>query len=195
VIVPDIDRFGEKDKATGQQNWEDLPAGSALEGLLLPRPPGKDCRLLKVVSSFPNSIWERPCGRNSISQLAHPPASLFPSASSVEGVTAGRRTVRPPADTPAWEIEFPAQGRSQMEFGNESGERCRPLAAEPCPRAACGRNSPATHGSRGVLRPISDPSRRPGQGGKPAAGASGEWVKALSQKLESARGAGAGPEV
>lgn len=32
VIVPDIERFGEKDKATGQQNWEDVPAGTALEG-------------------------------------------------------------------------------------------------------------------------------------------------------------------
>ncbi len=50
VIVPDIERFGEKDKTTGEQNWEDLPAGSALEGLLLPRPPGKDYRLLKVVT-------------------------------------------------------------------------------------------------------------------------------------------------
>ncbi len=50
VIVPDIERFGEKDKATGQQNWEDVPAGTALEGLLLPTPPGKDYRLLKVVT-------------------------------------------------------------------------------------------------------------------------------------------------
>ena len=50
VIVPDIERFGEKDKATGVQNWEDVPAGSALEGLLLPTPPGKDYRLLKVVT-------------------------------------------------------------------------------------------------------------------------------------------------
>ncbi len=50
VIVPDIERFGEKDKATGQQNWEDVPAGTALEGLLLPSPPGKEYRLLKVVT-------------------------------------------------------------------------------------------------------------------------------------------------
>ena len=50
VIVPDIGRFGEKDKATGAQNWEDIPPGSALEGLLLPMPPGKDYRLLKVVT-------------------------------------------------------------------------------------------------------------------------------------------------
>lgn len=50
VIVPDIERFGEKDKATGLQNWEDVPAGTALEGLLLPRPPGRDYRLLKIVT-------------------------------------------------------------------------------------------------------------------------------------------------
>lgn len=50
VLVPDIERFGEKDKVTGQQNWEDVPAHSAMEGLLLPRPPGKDYRLLKVVT-------------------------------------------------------------------------------------------------------------------------------------------------
>ena len=48
--MPEVERFGEKDKATGQQNWEDAPAGSALEGLLLPTPPGKDYRLLKVVT-------------------------------------------------------------------------------------------------------------------------------------------------
>jgi len=50
VIVPDISRFGEKDKATGVQHWEDVPAGSALEGLLLPTPPGKAYRLLKVLT-------------------------------------------------------------------------------------------------------------------------------------------------
>ena len=45
VIVPDVERFGEKDKSTGTQNWEDVPAGSALEGLLLPTRPAKttDC--------------------------------------------------------------------------------------------------------------------------------------------------------
>jgi hypothetical protein len=50
VIVPDVTRFGEMNKTTGEQGWEDLPAGSALEGLLLPQPPGKDYRLLKVVT-------------------------------------------------------------------------------------------------------------------------------------------------
>lgn len=50
VLVPNISRFGEKDKATGRQNWENVPPGSALEGLLLPIPPGKDYRLLKIVT-------------------------------------------------------------------------------------------------------------------------------------------------
>lgn len=50
VLVPDVTRFGEKNKSTGEQGWEDLPAGSALEGLLLPKPPGKDYRLLKIVT-------------------------------------------------------------------------------------------------------------------------------------------------
>lgn len=50
VLVPDVSRFGEKDKATGQQNWEDVTPGSAMEGLLLRTPPGKEYRLLKVVT-------------------------------------------------------------------------------------------------------------------------------------------------
>ena len=50
VLIPDIERFGEKDKVNGQQNWEDVPAGSSMEGLLLPQPPGKAYRLLKVVT-------------------------------------------------------------------------------------------------------------------------------------------------
>jgi hypothetical protein len=50
VIVPEVSRFGEKNKATEEQGWEDLPPGSTLEGLLLPQPPGKDYRLLKIVT-------------------------------------------------------------------------------------------------------------------------------------------------
>jgi hypothetical protein len=50
VLVPDVTRFGEKNQATGEQGWEDLPPGSALQGLLLPQPPGKDYRLLKVMT-------------------------------------------------------------------------------------------------------------------------------------------------
>jgi hypothetical protein len=50
VIVPNVTRFGEKNKTTHEQGWEDLPPGSALEGLLLPQPPGKNYRLLKIVT-------------------------------------------------------------------------------------------------------------------------------------------------
>ena len=50
VLVPNVSKFGEKNKTTGEQGWEQLPLGSALEGLLLPRPPGKDYRLLKIVT-------------------------------------------------------------------------------------------------------------------------------------------------
>ena len=39
-----------QNKATGEQGWEDVPPGSSLEGLLLPQPPGKDYRLLKIVT-------------------------------------------------------------------------------------------------------------------------------------------------
>jgi len=50
VLVPDISAFGEQHEATGEQGWEMLPQGSALEGFLLPQPPGKDYRLLKIMT-------------------------------------------------------------------------------------------------------------------------------------------------
>ena len=50
VIVPDVSKFGEKNKLTGAQGYEDVPPGTALQGLLLPQPPGKDYRLLKIVT-------------------------------------------------------------------------------------------------------------------------------------------------
>ena len=50
VIVPDVTKFGEKNKTTGEQGYEDVPPGSSLEGLLLPQPPGKNYRLLKIVT-------------------------------------------------------------------------------------------------------------------------------------------------
>ena len=48
--MPGVSKFGEKNKATGEQGWEEVPANSALEGLLLPQPPGKAYRLLKIVT-------------------------------------------------------------------------------------------------------------------------------------------------
>ncbi len=50
VIVPEVNRFGEKNKTTEEQGWEDVPPGSSLEGLLLPQPAGKNYRLLKIVT-------------------------------------------------------------------------------------------------------------------------------------------------
>ena len=50
AIIPKVTGFGEKDKTTGQQNWEQLSAPAALEALLLPQPPGKAYRLLKVLT-------------------------------------------------------------------------------------------------------------------------------------------------
>jgi hypothetical protein len=50
VLVPEITRYGEKNQTTGEQGWEDLATASSLEGLLLPQPPGKDYRLLKIVT-------------------------------------------------------------------------------------------------------------------------------------------------
>ncbi len=50
AIIPNVTGFGEKDKATGQQNWAQFPAPAALEALLLPQPPGKAYRLLKVLT-------------------------------------------------------------------------------------------------------------------------------------------------
>jgi len=50
VRVPDVTRFGEKNQTTGEQGWEDVQPNSTLDGLLLPQPPGKDYRLLKIVT-------------------------------------------------------------------------------------------------------------------------------------------------
>jgi hypothetical protein len=50
VIVPGISSFGEKSKVDGSQNWEGTPPESSLDGLLLPTPPGRHYRLLKIVT-------------------------------------------------------------------------------------------------------------------------------------------------
>src|SRR5579862_8588811 len=72
VMVPNISRFGEKNKTTGEQGWEDVPQGSCLEGLLLPQPPGKDYRLLKIVtqSATPEQIARL---GNDRAPIVHPP--------------------------------------------------------------------------------------------------------------------------
>jgi hypothetical protein len=50
VIVPDVPMLVYKKNTTGEQGYEDVPSGSSLEGLLLPQPPGKSYRLLKIVT-------------------------------------------------------------------------------------------------------------------------------------------------
>jgi hypothetical protein len=53
VIVPDVSRYGEKNKTTEEQGWEDVAPGSSLEGLLLPKQTaknGEEYRLLKIVT-------------------------------------------------------------------------------------------------------------------------------------------------
>lgn len=69
VIVPDIERFGEKNKTTGEQGWEDVPPGTALEGLLLPQPPGKNYRLLKIVT--------QPATEEQLARLGNDRAPVF----------------------------------------------------------------------------------------------------------------------
>ncbi len=74
VIVPNVSRFGEKNKTTGEQGWEDVPPGSSLEGLLLPQPPEKTYRLLKIVT--------QPATQDQIAKLGNDraPVVLPPSA-------------------------------------------------------------------------------------------------------------------
>jgi len=76
VRVPNVSRFGEKSKATDEQGWEDVAPGSMLDGLLLPQPPGKGYRLLKVVT--------QPATPDQIARLGNDRAPI----------------VRPPSDTP-----------------------------------------------------------------------------------------------
>ena len=74
VIVPNVSRFGEKNKTTGEQSHEDIPPGSSLEGLLLPQPPGKQYRLLKIVTqpATPDQIARL---GNDRAPVVHPPES------------------------------------------------------------------------------------------------------------------------
>lgn len=72
VIAPNVTRFGEKNKATKEQGWEDVPAGSSLEGLLLPQPPGKSYRLLKIVT--------QPATSDQIARLGNDRAPVVVSA-------------------------------------------------------------------------------------------------------------------
>jgi hypothetical protein len=66
VIIPDVSGFGEKNKTTGQQGWMNVPPGSSLEGLLLPPPPGKEYRLVKVLTQEANEFELASLGNNRV---------------------------------------------------------------------------------------------------------------------------------
>lgn len=51
VIVPGISAYGEKNKLTGAQSFEQVPDGSRALGFLLPQPEGKEYRLLKILTT------------------------------------------------------------------------------------------------------------------------------------------------
>lgn len=73
VRIPNVCRFGEKSKVTGEQGWEDVAPNSSLDGLLLPQPPGKQYRLLKVVTQQATPEQEKRLG-NDRTPVVHPPS-------------------------------------------------------------------------------------------------------------------------
>lgn len=64
VRVPFITRYGERNSSNKAQGWEDVPEGSSMEGILLPPPPGKDYRLLKVVTQAARAARELALGND-----------------------------------------------------------------------------------------------------------------------------------
>jgi hypothetical protein len=54
------------------QNWEDVREGSSMDGLLLPQPPGKTYRLLKVVTQAATPKQIARLGNDRVPVL-HPP--------------------------------------------------------------------------------------------------------------------------
>ncbi|MGB8166853.1 MAG: hypothetical protein WCF18_05140 [Chthoniobacteraceae bacterium] len=102
VIVPGIERFGEKDKRTGRQNWASVPPESAMEGLLLPSPPGKDYRLLKIVTQPATQEQSDRLGNDRVPVLL--------------GVSAGAITLPPAIDAPAKPEEKEDGQQQQLEL-------------------------------------------------------------------------------
>ena len=78
VVIPGVSRFGEQHEITHQQTWEELPPGSALRGFLLPAPPGKSYRLLKVITqpATPDQIDRLGNDRAPVVQSFHCPPAL-----------------------------------------------------------------------------------------------------------------------
>jgi len=101
VLVPDISRFGEKHQETGVQSWEPVPIGTAMEGLLLPQPPGKEYRLLKIVTK-PATAEETERWGNDRAPVLQIPANAAPptTAHYVETLPPKLKVTRPPKTPP-----------------------------------------------------------------------------------------------
>jgi hypothetical protein len=75
VIVPDVERFGEKDQTTSQQNWEEVPAGTALEGPLISHATRQSLWAAEGGHTTRNRGSARPAGKRSRTgaERGHPP--------------------------------------------------------------------------------------------------------------------------
>ena len=109
VMVPGIERFGEKDKTTGQQSWEDVPSGISLEGLLLPQPPGKEYRLLKVVTQAATAEQVARLGNDRVPVLHGAGGAVVPA------VAIPRRLVEESKEPPEGAAQSLTQGTLELE--------------------------------------------------------------------------------
>jgi hypothetical protein len=107
VRVPGISRFGERDQTTGQENFEDVPADSTMEGLLLPVPPGKDYRLLKVITQAASPAQQARLGNDRV-PVFEPPVEAIGSG-KWEDPPAPKKT-RPSRTPAAPDPQAPVQG-------------------------------------------------------------------------------------
>ena len=102
VLVPDISRFGEKNAETGAQGWELVPPGTAMEGLLLPQPPGKDYRLLKIVTKPATAEELARWGNDRAPVLQIPANAVWPADSwQLETLPPKLKVTRPANDPSA----------------------------------------------------------------------------------------------
>jgi hypothetical protein len=125
AIIPDVSRFGEKNKSTGQQGWMDVPPGSSLEGLLLPSPPGKDYRLVKVLTQEASAAELALLGNNRMPVVnrallwnrvdtghdEYPPEDLLVWTTDFQTVRKGR-----------WRLDNPAIPLEEGKWEDEQGQ-------------------------------------------------------------------------
>lgn len=106
VLVPDIERFGEKDKASGRQNWEAVPSGSRMEGLLLPQPPGREYRLLKIVTKSATPEQIRRLGNDRVPVFTTPSGEALPPTAGCANLSEeGEPSQDPPSSGD--QLQFP----------------------------------------------------------------------------------------